>query len=95
MKAWLRRLLARLGPVCQNKTAILYGQEGGMSVPLRPVIDSDGVVTEWIPDPNVMEMAASAAAEAATPSPMEPPVLPGDTASTIADGLNPAGVSGL
>ena len=95
MKCWLRRMLAWLGPVCQDRTAVLYGWENGMAVPLRPVMDDYGIVTAWIPDPGVMAVAPSPP-ETDAPSAPEVPVLFGeDDTPPVSGGFNPSGVGGM
>ena len=99
MRAFLRRLAAKVfSPVCQDKSAIIYSEYGDAVIRFRPVVDTDGVVTDWIPDPDAverMEMAkqgASASAPPALPTAIPaapPPTLP------AAPAFNPAGVVGL
>ena len=105
MKGLLRRIWAKLaGPVCQNKNAVMFGNYGDAIVRFYPVVDSDGVVTEWIPDPDSVkrleEAAAFEAAQRAMPAqpavhgpPALPPQVPGGSAG--AGGFNPAAVAGL
>ena len=98
---WLRRLLWRLGPVPQNPGAVMLGEYEGALVRLRPDIDSDGVITKWVPDPDEVDLLRSARARALAES--QPPTIPTQTPNpqnapgdaTAQGGFNPAGVAGL
>jgi len=95
----LRKFFARLlDPVPQNPNAIIYGRYDGMVIPLRPVMDSRGRITDWIQDPADIERVKAARARMAaahpTPSvPAQPPVIPQAPAAT--GGFNPSGMNGL
>ena len=99
--AWLGGAIAdMLDPVCQNKDAVLLGEHNGVLVRLRPVVEANGHIREWVPDPG--EAAAADACLAAdptptlpapAPAPALPPPLPGGAAS--APPFNPAGVPGI
>lgn len=97
----IRDFISRLlDPIPQNPNAILYGWYDGMAIPLRPVMDSSGRITDWIKDPADIERleAARARRAAAHPPPLvpaQPPALPPQTAQTAPSGFNPAGVAGL
>lgn len=98
MRGFLRRLGAKLfSPVPQNPRAIILGNYGTAIVQLRPVMDSDHVITEWVPDPDSVALLDAArareAAAAVAPTTPEPPNVPGGP--TLPAGFNPAGVAGL
>ena len=89
MRAFLRRLAAKaFSPVCQDPTAVIMGEHGGGIVRMRPVMDSDGVVTMWVADPREAELRAEACAAQqpcaqqpavpVLPVQTQPPPLPGD-----------------
>jgi hypothetical protein len=98
---WIVGVIAdTLDPVCQDKDAVLLGEHNGVIVRLRPVIEANGHIKEWVPDPG--EAAAADACLAAdptpalpapvpTPAPALPPPLPGGASASF----NPAGVPGI
>ena len=47
----IRRLIMdAFDPVCQNKSAVMMGEYKGYCVRLRPKVDANGRVVEWVTD---------------------------------------------
>lgn len=73
----LLRLPGRLlDPVDQNPNAILFGEHAGMLVRLRPVVEANGHIKKWVPDPQEAADAERAAATPQTPAPPTPQPTP-------------------
>lgn len=98
--ALLKLVCDAFDPVCQDKTAVIFGKHRGFTVRLMPVVGKDGHVNEWIPDPTDAERIdkiIAARPNSGTPSQAtatqavsaEPPEIPAQP------DFNPAGVPGL
>lgn len=65
LRAIGRSLTNWLDPVCQDKKAAIFGEHAGMVIRFVPVVEPDGHVKDWVPDPVESEMAERIAGESA------------------------------
>jgi len=92
LKAVGRSIAGWIDPVCQDKDAAMFGEHAGMVVRLVPVVEPNGHVKAWIPDPDEAAMAERLAAQQpASAPPALPPALP----PAPQPAFNPAGVPGI
>lgn len=95
--AWIGGVIAdMLDPVCQDKDAVLMGEHNGVIVRLRPLVEANGHVRDWVPDHDEAAAADACLAADPTPAPAAPvPALPPPLPGGASAPFNPAGVPGI